>query len=240
MKDELFLLVSEIIKPVVKLDFQKRNNYLKSKIGGLPTLYQPDIPPICEHCNCSQTFIAELDINEFNLNEQLGNDIFSFFICFNCIGDWWGDEGPLGYKILMSEKNNKIFNKYVLNNVLPEVNFNGVSGNSLPSWDNLSYFSEKIIQTSSKENPDEPWELYDNYYEDINEATGYDCQIGGYPQFFETSNIPKCKCCSKQMILILQVYSEKINILEFIGASSLYFFMCVEHNTSTALLYQSE
>ncbi len=234
-------ITEQLVRDAVLIKFTNDRGQTPHYWGGIPSVNKNQSWPVCPNCGKPQTFLAQIDTTKTPVPVQMDLPVLCFFVCLDCIGTWWDSEGPLGFSVLrFSGVGDQSLNSDLPPRELSKKTIEMTLGHSLPSWGCLNHYSPELSKLSCDADPDKPWGLYDALHHKISSVSTYGVHMGGYPDFFEEIATPTCKECGREMLLALQVYSENVDLLDDLGACSLYFFVCKDHTDSSTLRYQCE
>lgn len=221
-----------------------------TKLGGTPYAEAGDAWPTCGSCQQGLTFIFQGNLADLPQDASRGRarrGLFSFFYCRPC--RTWGDdeEAEAGAWALRRYADPRDEKAVTLTDTSPakaqlrpcRVDLSAVP--SLPDWDGLGeVYAPALEKRLRRVERDEPEELYARLVEEeLGAELEVRTQLGGYPKFIQSADVPECPTCDAAMGLLAQVDSEEAARLMWEDTGSVMLFACDKHPSRTALRLQS-
>jgi hypothetical protein len=202
--------------------------------GGAPYARPGEEWPLCQVCHQPLSFIFQVNTIEghHDLPPELG--LVSLYYCWDCRPQGYEEDLSGAWLARLHRRVSPHF-YYALSIPEPEprsvhpcsVNFQ--PHKSLPDWEGLSVWAPQIFDLSASQNLGEPWAPYDNAAAHFLGEPEFTSALGGYPQWLQGEDTPTCPTCERNMVLLVQLDSERTAGLDWGSSGCLYLFFCPEH-----------
>ncbi|PKK88546.1 MAG: hypothetical protein CVV64_18260 [Candidatus Wallbacteria bacterium HGW-Wallbacteria-1] len=190
---------------------KKRTGQIDSKIGGYPYIEKNGLWPVCILCNVPLKFVMQLNKDDFpEFYFPHGCNLFQIFTCQNSetaemLDESFNDQHYFWFYFkaeenfewninVISESDDQCYRSQYSD--IPECCLNRKSMVEYPDFYNY---------------PPKVREFIDSRYSPLVQEyiakkfmSAWGIKIGGYPKYFDASDIPSC-CCGKSKELLLQI-----------------------------------
>jgi hypothetical protein len=214
-----------------------------SHFGGTMAYGEPgDKWPVCANCGASESFVLQIDLVKFAVEDLPPIKFLVLFTCWSCLHGWWDADGPRGfharaYLEASSSKGVAVEPPPKVTKAPTFVVRGSTARVTAPDWEQAG---KALTALSSQLTPDEPWGAFEAEREKLKPVGCYKTYVGGHPGWFETDATPRCPTCDARDRLLLQFYSEEVGLLEHMGAGSFFLFACAGHPKDVQLRFQCE
>ena len=207
-----------------------------SKFGGSPYQELNSTWPICSECNNKLDFICQLLLPG---HLDLKHELAVMYYCFECNILEADNKSNKGWFLEFYKKVNRerfIPTASSEDSVTKECILKEIEGLSFPDV-HYVYKNEKELWRALEEGVADPAEFFEDVVDNYIVESSFTF-IGGYPQWIESEQTPKCDICNNEMALLFQIDSEEQADLIWGDHGVAYVFFCKDHMKEQKLLIQ--